>query len=79
MLPRDDVRRDPVGEHLDEQPFSEHGLVDRLVEELREARHVDALLIAREVDGAVDLGGHEDLVVAAADPDRLVDAGHARP
>ncbi len=34
-----------------------------------------ALLVAREVDGAVDLGGHEDLVVAPADADRLLDAG----
>ena len=77
ILPLDDLRGDPVREHLDEQPFAEDDLVDRLVEELREARHVDALLVAREVDGAVDLGRHQDLLLAAADADRLVDAGHA--
>ena len=53
-LALDDLRRDPVGEDLHEQPFAEDRLVDRLVEELREARHVDALLIAGEIDGAVD-------------------------
>ena len=70
--------RDPVGERLDEQALAEHDLVDRLVEELREARHVDALLVAREVDRAVDLRGHQDLLLAAADPDRLLDPRHTR-
>ena len=78
VLALDDLRRDPVGEHLHEQALAEDDLVDRLVEELGEARHVDALLVAREVDGAVDLRRHQDLVVAAADPDRLVHAGDAR-
>ena len=74
-LALDDLRRDPVREDLDEEPFAEDGLVDRLVEELREARHVDALLPPGEVDGAVDLRRHEDLLLAAPDPDRLL---HAR-
>ena len=58
LLALDDVWRDPVRKHLDEQALSEHHVVDRLVEELGEARHVDALLVAREIDGALDLGGH---------------------
>ena len=78
-LALDDLRGDPVGEHLDEEALAEHGLVDRLVEQLREARHVDALLAAREVDGAVDLGGHQDLLLAAADPDRLLHARDTGP
>ena len=71
-------RRDPVGEHLHEQALAEHDVVDRLVEELGEARHVDALLVAGEVDGALELGRHQDLLGAPADPDRLVDPRHAR-
>ena len=51
--------------------------LDRLLEELGEARHVDALLVGREVDGAVDHRGHHRLGVAAADAHRLLDAGDA--
>ena len=53
--------------------LTEHGIADRLVEHLGEARHVDALLPAREVDGALDLGRHHRLGLAAPDPDRLLD------
>ena len=63
---------------LHEQALAEDDVVDRLVEELGEARHVDALLVAREVDGALELRRHQDLLGAAPDPDRLVDARHAR-
>ena len=73
LLALDDLGRDPVGQHLDEQALAEHDVVDRLVEELGEARHVHALLVAREVDGALELCRHQDLLRAAADPDRLVD------
>ena len=78
LLALDDLRRDPLRELLDEQPLAEHDVADRLVEELGEARHVHALLVAGEIDGALDLGGHHGLGVAAPDPDRLLDAGHAR-
>ena len=66
-----------LGQHLDEQCLAEDDLVDRLVEELREPRHVHALLRAIEVDGALDLRSHHRLRVAAADPDRLADTGDA--
>jgi hypothetical protein len=52
-------------------------LVDRLLEELGEARHVDALLPRVEVDRAVDRGRDELLAAAAPDADGLLDAGHA--
>ena len=42
-LPRDDVAGDVLGELLDEERLGDD-LLDRLLEELREARHVDALL-----------------------------------
>jgi hypothetical protein len=77
LLALDDLGRDPVGQHLHEQPLAEHHVVDRLVEELGEPRHVRALLIASEIDGALELGGHQDLLCAPADPDRLVDARDA--
>ena len=51
--------------------------VDRLAEELREPRHVHALLGRIEVDGARDLGGERLLAALVADPDRLLDAGDA--
>ena len=76
-LPLDDVSRDALGEHLDEQRVAEHDLLDRLVEQLGEAGHVDALLTAVEVDGALDLGRHHRLLVAAPDADRLLHAGDA--
>ena len=73
-LPLDDAARDVLGEHLDEQRLPVDDDLDRLLEELREARHVDALLVGREVDRAVDHRGHDGLGVAAADAHRLLDA-----
>ena len=69
---------DVLREVLDQQGFADHDLLDRLREELREAGHVHALALGREVDGAVDLGGDQLLVLAVADPDRLLDAADAR-
>ena len=77
-LALDDVPRDHLGDLLDDAGLAEHGVADRLVEHLGKARHVDALLPPGQVDGALDLGGHHRLQVAAPDPDRLVDTGHAR-
>ena len=73
----DDVAGDVLGEVLDEQRLADHDLLDRLLEQLREARHVDAFLRRLEVDRAVDLGGDELLRVAMAQPDRLADAADA--
>src|SRR4029450_13158740 len=77
LLALDDVTRDVLREHLDEERLPDHDLVDRLLEELGEARHVNALLSWVEVDGALDL--RRDLLLApcVADPDRLLDAGYA--
>ena len=47
---------------IDER-LADHDALDRLLEELGEARHVDALLRRGEVDGAVDLG-RDDLLEA---------------
>ena len=76
-LPLDDVRGDVLGERLDEERLADHDRVDRLAEQLREPRHVDALLGGIEVDRARDLGGERLLVAVVADADRLLDAGHA--
>ena len=54
--------RDVLGELLDEQRLADHELVDRLLEQLRKARHVHAALRGVEVDRAGDLGGDELLV-----------------
>src|SRR6185503_7746826 len=54
-----------------------HDALDRLLEELGEARHVDALLARVEVDRAVDRRGDELLAPAAPDADGLLDAGDA--
>jgi signal transduction histidine kinase len=78
LLALDDVRSDVLGEHLDEERFPDHDLVDRLFEELREAGHVNALLCRIEVDGALDLGRDLLLASCVADPNRLLDARHAR-
>ena len=77
VLALDDVPGDHLGDLLDDARLAEDGITDRLVEDLRESRHVDALLAAREVDRALDVGGHHRLGIAAADPDRLLDAGDA--
>ena len=68
------MRRDVLGEILDEQRLSDHDLFDRFFEQLREARHVDALARGLEVDGALDLGSDQLLGVAVADPNRLLEA-----
>ena len=70
------MRRDVLGERLDQERLADHDLVDRLAEDLGEARHVDALLGRVEVDGAGDLGGERLLAPFVADPDRLLDARH---
>ena len=67
--------RDVLGERLDEERLADHDLVDRLAEDLGEARHVHALLGRVEVDRAGDLGGEGLLAPFVADPDRLLDAG----
>ena len=72
-------RRDVLGERLDQERLADHDLVDGLPEDLREARHVDALLGGIEVDGARDLGREGLLVPLVPDPDRLLDARHAGP
>jgi hypothetical protein len=71
------MRGDVLREFLDEERLADHDLVDRLLEQLREPGHVDALLRGVEVDSAVDLSGDQLLRVAPAEPDRLVHAGHA--
>ena len=53
-LALDDVRGDVLGELLDEERLADHDLLDRLLEQLGEARHVHALLRRVEIDGAVD-------------------------
>ena len=73
-LAPDDVARDVLGQLLDEEGLADHDLVDRLLEQLGEAGHVDALLARVEVDEAVDLSGDELLGAAPAEADRL---GHA--
>ena len=69
--------RDVLGQRLDEERLADHDLVDRLAEELGEPRHVHAFLGRVEIDGARDLGGERLLAALVADPDRLLDAGHA--
>ena len=69
--------RDVLGEVLDEERVVLHDALDRLLEELGEAGHVDALLPRVEVDRAVDRRRDELLAAAAPDPDGLLDARHA--
>ena len=76
-LAADDVARDVLGERLDVQRLGADDRLDRLFEEFGEARHVHALLLAREVDRALDLGRHHRLVALVPDADRLLDAGDA--
>ena len=66
-----------LGELLDEECLLEHDLVDRLLEDLREPRHMHALLLRIEIDAAVDLGGDQLLRAAPAQADRLLDPLHA--
>src|SRR6266545_5149346 len=78
-LPGDDVPRDVLGELLDEEGLLDHDLVDRLLEQLGEAGHVDALLLRIQIDRAVDLRGDELLRPAPPQADRLFDALHPGP
>ena len=78
-LTTNDVSRDVLRQLLDEKGLPDHDLVDRLLEELREPRHVHALLALVEVDEAVDLGRDELLRAAPAETDRLGDALNAGP
>ena len=78
VLPRADELRDVLGERLGlERRLAEDHLADRLVDDLLEARHVRALLIRAEVDDALEAGGEQLRVAVVADPDHLLDAGHA--
>ena len=65
---------DVLGERLGaERRLAEDDLADRLVDDLVETRHVRALLVAGEVDEAVQAREEELL----ANPDDLLDARHA--
>jgi hypothetical protein len=70
-----DVRR----ERLRLERLAEDDLVDRLVDDLLEARHVRALLARSEVDEALELGVEELFLTGGPDPHDLLDAGHADP
>ena len=50
---------DVGGERLGLEGLAEDDLVDRLVDDLLEARHVRALLLGPEVDEALELGVEE--------------------
>ena len=60
-----DALGDVPGERLGLEGLPEHDLVDRLVHDLLEARHVRALLVRAEVHEALELG-EEELLAAAA-------------
>src|SRR5918992_2336080 len=66
---------DVGGERLRLEGLAEDDLVDRLVHDLLESRHVRALLLRPEVDVALELGVEELLHAVRADPDHLLDAG----
>ena len=70
---------DVGGQHLGAEGLAEHDLVDRLADDLLEARHVDAGLLRVEVDEALELGVEEVLGAVGLDPDHLLDPGHADP
>ena len=73
-----DELRDVLGERLGlERGLVEDDLADRLVDDLLEARHVRALLIRAELDDALEARGEQLLGAVLADPDDLLDAGHA--
>ena len=77
LLALEDVRGDVLCELLCEQGLADHDLLDRLPEQLRKAGHVHALLRRIQVDRALDVRGHELLVLTPAEADRLVDAANA--
>ncbi len=75
---------DLTGELLGAQRLGQHDAVDRLVDDLLEARHVDAGLLRVEVDQALELGEVEiaglGVAVAAGrggHAQHLLDAAHA--
>jgi hypothetical protein len=68
---------DVGGERLGLERLAQDDLVDGLVHDLLEARHVRALLLRTEVDEAFELGVEELLAAVRADADHLLDAGHA--
>ncbi len=66
---------DVGGQHLGFEGLPEDDLVDRLADDLLEARHVDAGLLRVEVDEALEVGVEEVLDAVGLDPDHLLDAG----
>ena len=69
---------DALGERLGlERRLAEDDLADDLVDDLLEARHVRALLVAPEVDEALQPGGEQLLAAALLDADDLLDLGDA--
>ena len=69
---------DPLGERLGlERRLAEDDLADDLVDDLLEARHVRALLVAAEVDEALQARREELLGAVLAEADDLLDLGHA--
>jgi len=77
LLAGHDRARDVLGEILDEERIVVDDALDRLLEQLGEAGHVDTFLPRIEVDGAVDRRGDQLLALAAPDPDCLLHAGDA--
>src|SRR4029079_13603708 len=77
LLPVDDPACDVLREILDEERIVVDDALDRFLEQLREAGHVDALPARVEIDRAVDGGGDELFAAAAPYPDSLLHAGHA--
>ena len=77
VLALDDSPRDQLGQSFDEEGVAYDELVDGLLEEFREARHMHALAGGVQVDGARDLRGYEDLAGGGALADGLVHAPNA--
>ncbi len=68
---------DVRGERLRLEGLADHDVVDRLVHDLLEARHVDARLLRVEVDVALERSVVELLGAVRRDADDLLDAGDA--
>jgi hypothetical protein len=79
LLPHPHLLGDVGGQHLGLERLAEHDLVDRLADDLLEARHVDARLPRFEIDEALHLRVEEIVGRAVAHPDHLLDPGHADP
>ncbi len=77
VLSFDDLGCDVLREGFDEEGLADHNRVDRLSENLRKARHVDALEARVEVDSAGDLGSEGLLVAFVSDANRLLHARHS--